>query len=123
MICADPLLLFSGCRSQDKIVFMSLINSEKGNKSSKKITLRALVTERLSRAKCSLELFYSSPLKLTTNTRTQIHLLTAVWKGLEEDPTMEKMKGAPTRDANNFGANQHIVSQQLQLCAGVMGLQ
>lgn len=68
MTCADPLLLFSACRFQDKIAFMFLINSEKGNKSSKKITLRALVSERLSRAKSSLELFYRSSFKLITNT-------------------------------------------------------
>lgn len=55
---------FQWLQSQDKIVFLSLINSERGNKSSKKIPLRAPVTERMSRAQSSLELFYSSLFQL-----------------------------------------------------------
>lgn len=54
---------FQWLQSQDKTVFLSLMNSDRGNKSSKKMPLRAGVTDRMSRAQSSLELFYSSPLE------------------------------------------------------------
>lgn len=75
---------------------MFLINSEKGNKSSKKITLRALVTERLSRAKSSLELFYSSPFKLIMKTQTR-HSPT--------DRSVEWAGGRPHQGENEKGNN------------------
>lgn len=120
MICADPLLLFSGCRSQDKIVFMSLINSEKGNKSSKKIPLRAPVTERMSRAQSSLELFYSSLFKLFNKyTNSKFTYCQECGRGVEEDSATEKAQGAATQDINNVWGNQHLVSQQLQQSDGL----
>lgn len=110
MICADPLVLFSGCSSQDKIVFVPLISSENENKTPRRYPLRALVTEQMPRAQSPLEFLYSSPFKLFTSCSSKfsehkVHLLPGLWKGVEEESNTDKVQGVATQGVNVWGIN------------------